>query len=177
MLDREPHRPRPACHGAPNARIGYLRRRPAFAADEELTGVRRAWPRAADIGVSRLDAVNETVFEQELQRPIDRRRRDRTPAPAPPQAVENLIRPDRLVTAPNEFEHTAALFGQPQAFSRADLSRAFDRLIHAGSVIVAPPRKDTDACGGLGALRLAASGRFGAAGRCGHVTLYYNINS
>jgi hypothetical protein len=74
-LDREAQFSGAAQDRARDRRFVDFGRGAAFAADQELADMRPFRPGTADIGVERFDAMDEALFEQEVERAIDGGRR------------------------------------------------------------------------------------------------------
>ena len=79
--------------------------------DHEMPAMGLVGRDATDKCVERLDAVDKTVHEEKLERPIDRRRRRASPFAV--QFLENVIGAPRLMAAPNQLQHTTPERGQP----------------------------------------------------------------
>ena len=122
-----------------NPRIVEFRCDAARSANQKLAGMDRLGTGAADEGTLRLDAVNETLLQEEVERPVNRRRRRRPAAAA--KASQNLIGADRLMASPDEFENAPSRFRQRQPAPGAELGSARNCIFHAGAVIMPPSRK------------------------------------
>ena len=93
---------------------------------------------AADIGVERLDAVNESVLAQEIKRTVDGRRRGAAALAA--QTFKQVICADRPVLLPDQFQHPPPR-RQAQAPCPADFFRSPHGGADAVAVVVAPGQK------------------------------------
>ena len=89
---------------------------------------------AADIGVQRLEPVDQPGGQQERERAIDRRRRGGTAFVA--QLVEQLIGADRAVVLPHELEDPPAQGGQPQPPARAHRFGCGQGIVDAKGMVV-----------------------------------------
>src|SRR5438067_1255980 len=65
---------------------------------------------AGDEGIAALDAVDEAVVAQKIERAIDR---DRCRAPLPGESFDDLVGAERTVTVEQRFEHVAAHRSEP----------------------------------------------------------------
>ena len=114
--------------------IVQLDNRAAAPADQELAGMGSRRVGAADVGVERVEPVNETGLDQEIERPVDGRWRGRLTLPT--QLVENVVGTDRLVTVPDEGQHPAPQFREAQAAFAAEPLRRRDGGGYAAVVVV-----------------------------------------
>lgn len=101
----------------------------AGAADQELPVVVTLRLDAADEHVARGQPMNQPLFEQKVQRPVDRRRCAATPVGA--QHVENRVGTQRLVVVEDDFQHSATQGSQSAA---ARFAQVFGRLQRTASV-------------------------------------------
>ena len=90
----------------------------AFLAQQQHALVGVADVLARRIGVAALDLVQEAVLEQELERAIDGRRRDRLAFLAR-QRVEDRVGAERGAAVAENVEHAASRRGQLQTLRRA----------------------------------------------------------
>ena len=97
--------------------------------------MRLAGMAAADEGVHALDAVDQAVLDQEVERAIDGGRRRAEVLVA--QLVEQRIGADRLVARPDELEHAAAQRREAQVLVRAQLLGRREGILDAVLVVVA----------------------------------------
>ena len=84
-------------------RILRFRRHPAVAANEEKTIMATLGMRAGDIGVAALDLRDESLGHQELKRPVDCGRSDRTGVPEL-QCFDQLVGAHWPTTLPEQFQ-------------------------------------------------------------------------
>jgi len=91
-------------------------------------------PVAADEGVEALDPVDQALFHQEVQRPVDRRRR--RPLFALPEVVEDRIGADRAVAGPDQLQHPAAERGQSGPTLGANRFGQTQRVRNAARMVV-----------------------------------------
>ena len=89
---------------------------------------------AADEGVHALDAMDQPVLDQEIERAIDGRRRRAEILVA--QLVEQRVGADRLVARPHQLEHPLAQRREAQALVGAQLFRGHDRILDAVLMVV-----------------------------------------
>ena len=97
--------------------------------------MRLAGMAAADEGVHALDAVDQPVLDQEIERAVDGRRRRAEVLVA--QLVEQRVGADRLVARPHQLEHAPAQRREAQVLPGAQLFGRRDRILDAVIVIVA----------------------------------------
>lgn len=90
---------------APDCRIIDFLHGLASAAHEQLSRVLASGERAADERVERIDAVNQAGVHQEVQGPVNRRRRGSTTGPI--QLVEDIVGLDRFMTTPHDFQYAS----------------------------------------------------------------------
>ena len=110
----------------------------AVGADQEEAAVGLAGMVAADKGIHALDTVDQAVLDQEVERPVDRRRRRAEFLAA--QAVEQGVGADRLVPGPDQFENPPPQRRKAQAFGGAQLLRRGKRILDAVPVVVGMAR-------------------------------------
>ena len=102
-----------------HALVADLDRTRADVADQERNLVRLVRMMAADERVDRFELVDKAIFEQEIERAVDGRRRGVAAVVA--ELVEQVIGLDRFFGRGDQFEHLQAQRRQPQA---AQLARA-----------------------------------------------------
>jgi len=85
------------------AGVVQLDDRLAFIADQELALMRFGGVEATDEGAERLEPVNEVVFEQKIERPVDRRRR--RVGLLGLELIEQIVGLDRPVGFEHQLEH------------------------------------------------------------------------
>lgn len=102
--------------------------------NQELPGMPLARIRAADKGVQRVESVNKTRFDQEIECPIHGRRSRRGGFPA--ECLQNVIGADRLVTVPDKFEDTLSDRRKPQTAMTAKLFCRCQGGLHTIAMIV-----------------------------------------
>ena len=114
---RKPHPLRRLQQRMRQIRILNLRRLPALPADQKLR--RMVMPlamvmriNAPDKRAQPLDPMHEPLLQQEIQRPIDRRRCRRPPMPAQP--LQQVVRPRRRRGIQHQPEHQPPQRGQPR---------------------------------------------------------------
>ena len=90
---------------------------------------------ATDVGVLRTDAMDQALGEQEIQRPVNGRRR--WPPAVTCQLLEDLVGAARTMAAPDQFEYPAPSWGQAQSLLSAVALGAVERLPDAMAMIVA----------------------------------------
>ena len=90
---------------------------------------------AGDEGVAALDAVDQAVVAQEVERAVDGDRRG--PAAGRRGAVDDLVGAERLVAFEQDFEHLAAQRRQPLRALRAQRLGMRQRVRGAAVVVVA----------------------------------------
>ncbi len=110
-------------------RIADFRRTATGPADQELPGVVGCRLVASDEGVEALDTMDQTVFEQELQGPVDGRRCGASAFAL--QHVENVVGAHRLVAAPYQFQYPLTQLRQSDATPGTDFPRLQDRDLDA----------------------------------------------
>jgi len=120
----------------PIIQLGYG---PARSTDQKLTCVRNIGIRAADKSVQRIKPVNQVGFDQEFERPINRWWCRFVTISV--QALKNLVRANRLVTIPDQFENPFPLSGKSETPLLADSLRVLHRLLDATFVVVLIDRK------------------------------------
>lgn len=114
--------------------IIQFRDRPAFPANQKLSGVWAARVRAANECVEGIQAMDQVGLDQEIQRPIDCRWRHF--AASTIQAIKDIVRTNRLVTVPDQLQYPPALFREAKPALTADLYGRRYGLCHAVLVIV-----------------------------------------
>ena len=87
----------------------------ATAANQELSHMRFGRAATTDIGVERLDTMDQACLYQEIECAVDRRRRCGTTLAAKP--VENVVRFDRRMPRPYECQHSTAQGSKAQPLS------------------------------------------------------------
>ena len=112
---------------------------PAFSADEKLADMLAIGFAAPDKGIQGFDLVNKTVFDQEFQCAVDRRRRGGTVSVT--HIVENVIGPDGGVAAPDDFENLPTQWGKPQPVLTTRLFRRIEGICNTHRVVVLPVRE------------------------------------
>ncbi len=90
---------------------------------------------AADEGIHALDAVDQPVLDQKIERPVDGGRRRAQILVA--QFVEQRIGADRLVTRPHQLEHAPAQRREAEILLGAHLLGRGEGILHAVPVIMA----------------------------------------
>src|SRR5450631_2057035 len=90
-------------------------------------------------GIAALDAMDEGVVAQELQRPINRDRR--RPWPLRGQPLHDLIGAERLMTAEQDVQHLPADRGEAAALLEALRLRDRHGLAAAAAMIMIGTRK------------------------------------
>ena len=112
----------------------------AALADQEIAAMRMLRLGAADKGVAALDAMDQPLFDQEVERAIDGRRRH--PATltigfaGAGQLVDEFVGADRSMALPDQGQNLTAQLGQPGAALAAhDVGRR-QRIGHAMGVVV-----------------------------------------
>ena len=90
----------------------------ALAADQELALMRMLRVVATDKGVKRGDTVHQAIFQQEIQRTVNGRRRGAA-AVLLAEDAKNVVRAQRLMALPHQLQHPATQGGEAQAFLRA----------------------------------------------------------
>jgi len=121
-FDTETDRSGTGDYGLADHRLLQLDGRMALAADQELALVGKLRLIAADEGVERGNAVDQAVFQKEIQCTVDRRWRRATTVFLA-QYGEDVIGAQRLVALPDQFQHPFAQGGQAQAVARTDALR------------------------------------------------------
>ena len=91
---------------------------------------------AAEEGVQGVDAMHQARLDQELERAVDRGRCRLVALLG--ELGEDLVGADRLVRAPDDFEHALADRGEVQPAAGADLDRRGHGPVDAGTVVVVP---------------------------------------
>jgi len=94
---------------------------------------------ASDESVTALDAMDEIVVPQKIERAIDR---DWRRAPAPCHLLHDLIGAERFVAGEQSFEHVPAHRRQPLRSSDAQLHCVRNGGARTGIVIVVGRRKN-----------------------------------
>lgn len=125
--------------GAAPDRIDYLRivqlgRRAAALADQELAGMPFLRMAAADIGVQRLDAVDQANLDQKVQRAVHRWRRGARVVRL--QRLEDRIGADGLVPVPDDPQDVLSDFREAHASFRAEACRGLDCAVDAILMVV-----------------------------------------
>lgn len=100
-------------HGIADGRVLQLDRRMAQAADQELALMRVSGVIAAREGVERGNPMHQSVFQEEIQRTVNRWR-GRTAAVFITQHREDVVGTQRFVALPDQFQHATAQGGQAQ---------------------------------------------------------------
>jgi len=118
MLDRKTGRPGAVGDGAVQLRIVDFSQGLAGGTDQELAGMGLPGADTAGEGVQRGEAVDQSLPLEKLEGPVDRRRR--RPAPTLPELFQQRVGADRLVAAPDQFQHLAPQRRQPQAALAAE---------------------------------------------------------
>lgn len=117
-----------------NARIDQFLGIAAARAHQELPGMEGAGGGAADKGVQAFDAVDQALFQQEIQRTIHGQRRH--PFAVGRQILQNGIGAARLMAGPDQFQHARPLCCQAHAAFGAQLIRPDQRIMDAGAMIM-----------------------------------------
>jgi len=111
-----------------------FRDRPAFPANQKLTRMWIARIGTTDKRIERIQAVDEVCLDQEIQRPVDCRRRD-LPTSAI-EAVQDIVGTDRLVAGPDQLQYPPALLCEAKSSLAADLYGRRNGFRYAMLVIV-----------------------------------------
>lgn len=111
----------------------------AFSADQKLPRVGASGVGATDVGVYGIQAMDQIGFNQEIERPIDRRRRRFFTFKI--EAVQNIVRACRLVTVPYELENTTAYLRESQSLFAAQFPCSLECRRDTGVVVVLRRRK------------------------------------
>jgi len=114
--------------------IIQFRDRPAFPANQKLSGVWAARVRAANERVEGIQTMDQVGLDQEIQRAVDCRWRHF--AASTIQAIKDIVRTDRLVTVPDQLEYPPTLFREAKPALTADSYGSRYGLCHAVLVIV-----------------------------------------
>jgi len=114
--------------------IGDLNGLMTSSANQELADMPIFGMVAANEGIQRFQPMDETLFQQEIQRAIDGRRRCR--AVIYLQLVENCIGADRGMAVPNQLQHPPPDRGQADAALLAEGLRTPERIDDAIAVIM-----------------------------------------
>ena len=110
-LGRKAGRSRGGLERFRNVAAGRLADGTAALADQEHDEIVAAViMHAGDEGVAALDAVDEAVVAQKIERAVDR---DRRRAPMPGEALDDLVGAERAVAVQQRLEHLAAHRGEP----------------------------------------------------------------
>lgn len=94
------------------------------------------WMGAANEGVETLDAVDQALLEQEVERAVYRWRRHALASAVFRQRFQDLIGAAWLVARPDQLQHPSADRSQPGATRRAKLLRLSERAFHTAPVVV-----------------------------------------
>jgi hypothetical protein len=84
----------------------------AIAAHQKDSGMRPLRVRTCQVGIIGCQAVYQALFQQKIQRTINRRRRRRTPCNA--QLLQQLVCPYRLPGFTDKFQHLLSEPGKTQ---------------------------------------------------------------
>ncbi len=125
---------RAVADGSRYSGVVHFRHLVALRADQELAAVFIAGVSAAGVGVEAFDAVNETMFQQKIQRPVDRGRRAVKAFCA--QLFQNSVGPHRFVAVPYQLQHPLALGGEAAFAFAADLFCVCQGCLDAVTVVV-----------------------------------------
>ena len=90
--------------------------------------------RAADESVEAVDAVDQALLHQELQRAVDGGRLRRAGPVA--EGRQQVVGLDRAVAAPDQLQHPAAQRGEPGAAPAAQVFGAGERVLDAALMLV-----------------------------------------
>lgn len=138
-LDGEAELPGSPHDGFGNRFVIELGSAAAVLADKELADMRLLGAAASDIGVQRLDTMDEALLHQEVEGAVNRRRR--RAALSVLEIAENVVGAYRRVTAPDEFEDLPTQIRQPRAAALAQDGGAVERVVNAGGVVMAVAMK------------------------------------
>jgi hypothetical protein len=94
---------------------------------------------AGDEGVAALDAVDEAVVAEKIERAVDR---DRCRTPMPGESLDDLVGAERAVGVQQRLEHVAAHRGEPLRAGGAQHFRVRDGRAGATFVVVVRRRKN-----------------------------------
>ncbi len=119
--------------------IDELGHRTTLPTQQETGAMRRLGADAAHEGVAAVDPVNEPLAHQEVEGPIDGRRRHAPTLGG--KTLEDVVSADRGVAIEDELEDAPAQLGQPDTPLGADRGRPIQRVAHAEGVIVSGPRE------------------------------------
>jgi hypothetical protein len=117
-----------------NFMIVEFRYGPAGSTDQKLARVRNIRIRATDKCVKRIKPVNQVGFDQEIKCPINGRWRSFVPVLI--QAIQNVVRANRLMAVPNQFENSFSLRRESQAALPANSLGIPYRLLDTAVVVV-----------------------------------------
>lgn len=92
-------------------------------ADQELRGGAFRGMTAGDERVAALDAVNQTLGKQEIERAVNNRWSDSLVVVVAVQRGQNIVGAKRLVAREQDFKHLSTPGRQPQAARLAELTR------------------------------------------------------
>jgi zinc transport system substrate-binding protein len=134
-FDTETDRSGTGDYGLADHRLLQLDGRVALAADQELALVGKLRLIAADEGVERGNAVDQAVFQEKIQRTVDRRRRRATTVFFA-QHGEDVIGAQRLVALPDQLQHPFAQGGQAQTLARTDALRFGQGVTDAAGMVM-----------------------------------------
>ena len=89
---------------------------------------------AAGIGIEALNAMNQTVCQQKIERPVDRG--GRAVKTLGPQLFQNSVGSLGLMAAPHQFQYPLALRRQTPPALSTDASRLGQRGANAAAMVV-----------------------------------------
>ncbi len=108
-----------------NVGVIQLGDRPALPANEKLSAVRAARIGAADVRIDRIEPMDQICLDKKIQGPVNRWWRRLFSFAI--DAVQNIVRADRLVAVPDEFQDTAAYSRESQSPSTTQSLCRVDR--------------------------------------------------